>query len=185
MNGSLIRELGRRSMQKYDNTLRLLRYINRVCYVSNTNAVFQCFRCPNCDTFSSRTFKLERHLTTCSERVKNIYPCNIYKIQETFFHKLDSFGIKNTSQRKPFKILEFFNFESICVQEESFKDTKTTTWIGKQVPVSKSTFSNLVEEPTFLYNSNPHRLLSSFIGKSGIANKSTNETFIPWYRDNH
>ena len=66
---NIIGELARRSVQKYDNSVRLLRYNNPICYVSNINAVFQSFRCPNCDTFFNRTFHLEHHLTTCSERV--------------------------------------------------------------------------------------------------------------------
>ena len=73
------------------------------------------------------------------------------------------FGIKYTSQQKLFKNLAIFAFESICVQEESLKDTKTTTWIGKYVLVSASISSNLVKEPFFLYNSDPHYLVPSFI----------------------
>ena len=66
-----------------------------------------------------------------------------------------------------------FNFKSICVQEESFKDTRTTTWIGKNVPISVSISSNLVEEQIFLYNSDPHHLVSSFIGAmEGLASQS-------------
>ena len=57
------------------------------------------------------------------------FPRNIYQIRETLFDKLDSFGIMYTSQQKLFKNLPIFDFESICVQEESFKDTKTITWI--------------------------------------------------------
>ena len=52
VDGNIIGELARRSVQKYDKTVRLLRYNNHICYVSNINAVFQSFRCPNCDTFS-------------------------------------------------------------------------------------------------------------------------------------
>ena len=66
VDGNIIGELARRSVQKYENPVRLLRYNNHICYVSNINAVFQSFRCPNCDTFFNRTFILERHLTTCS-----------------------------------------------------------------------------------------------------------------------
>ena len=96
--------------------------------------------------------------------MKNVYPRNVYQIGETFFDKLDSFGIKYTSQQKLFKNLAIFNFDSICAQEESFKDTKTTTWIGKHLSISVSIPSNLEEEPIFLYNSDPHHLVSSFIG---------------------
>ena len=72
VDGNMIGELARRSVQKYENTVRLLSYTNHMCYVNNINEVFQSFRCPNCDTFFTRTFNLERHLTTCSERVKNV-----------------------------------------------------------------------------------------------------------------
>ena len=117
VGGNIIGELARGSVQIYDNNFRLLRYNKHIYYVSNINAVFQSFRCLNCDTSFSRTFNLERHLSTCSERVKNIYPRNVYQIRETLFDKLDSFGIKYTSQQKLFKNLAIFNFDSICVQE--------------------------------------------------------------------
>ena len=56
-----------------------------------------------------------------------------------------------------------FVFESICVKEESYKQTETTTWIGKHVPISVSISSSLIPEPIFLCNANRHRLISSFI----------------------
>ena len=164
VDGNLVGELARRNVQRHENTVRLLRYNNHICYVNNINAVFQSFRFPNCDTFFNRTFNLERNLTTCSERVKDVYPRNVYQIRETLFDKLDSFGIKYTSEQKLFKSLAIFVFESICVQEETFRDTNTTTWIGKHVPISVSISSNLVEESIFLCNSDPHHLVASFIG---------------------
>ena len=164
VHGNIIGEFARRTVQKYESTVRLLRYNNHKCYVNNINAVFQSFRCPNCDTFFNRTFNLERLSIRCSERVKNIYPKNVYQIRETLFDKLDSFGIEHTSEQKLFKILAIFDFESICVQEETFRDKNTTTWMGKHVPLSVSISSNLVEEPIFIWNSDPHHLVASFIG---------------------
>ena len=95
---NFIGELARRSVQKYENTVRLLRYNNHICYVNNSNAVFQSFFCPDCDTFFNKTINLEKHLTTCSERVENIYPKNVYQTQETLFDKLDSLEL-NTLMR--------------------------------------------------------------------------------------
>ena len=164
VDGNIIGELARRSVQKYENTVRLLRYNNDICYVNNINAVFQSFCSPNFDTFFNRIFNLERHLTTCSQRVKNVYPWNVYEIRETLFDKLESLGIKYTSEQKRFKKLAKFDFESICVQEETFRDTNTTTRIGKYVPKSVSISSNLVEEPIFICNSDPQHLVASFIG---------------------
>ena len=160
---NIVGELARRSVQKYENTVRLLRYSNHICYVNNINAVFQYFRCPIFDTFFNRTFNLERHLATCSERVKKVHPKNVYQTQKTLFDKLDSFGIEYFNEQTLFKNLAIFDFESICVQEESFEDTDTTKWIGKHIPISVSISSNLGKEPIFLCNSDLHHLVTSFI----------------------
>ena len=112
VDGNIIGELARRSVQKYENTVRLLRYNNHIRYVNNNIAVFQPFRCPKCDTFYNRSFNLERHLITCSELVKNVYPKNLNQIRETLFDKMDSFGIKYTSEQKLFKKLALFNCET-------------------------------------------------------------------------
>ena len=105
VEGNSKRELVWRSVQKQENNVRVLRHNNPICYMSNINAVFQSFRCPNFDTFFNRTSNLEQFLTTCSERVKNDYPRNIYQIRETLFDKLDCFGIKYTSEQKLLKNL--------------------------------------------------------------------------------
>ena len=96
--------------------------------------------------------------------MRNVYPKNVYQTQETLFDKLDSFGIEYTNEQTLFKNLAIFDFESICVQEESFKDTDTTKWIGKHIPISVSLCSNLVKEPIFLCNSDPRHLVTSYIG---------------------
>ena len=163
LDGNIIGELVRRSVQKFENTVRLLRYHNHICYLKNINAVFQSFRCPDCDVFFNRTFNLERHLTTCSGRMKIVSPRNLHQIRETLFDNLDSFSTKNTNEQKLFKNLAIFDFEPICVQKETFRDTNTTTWIGKHAPISVSISSNLVEEIIFRCNSDPHQLVASFI----------------------
>ena len=40
MDENIVGELTRRSVQKYENTVQLLRYNNHICYVNNINAVF-------------------------------------------------------------------------------------------------------------------------------------------------
>ena len=125
--------------------------------------MFKAFRCRTCDTFFSETGNLERHLVTFSDRVKHIYPKNVYELRETLFEKLDAFNIPYKKEQKLFKTLSIFDFESLCVKEESYKQTETTTWIGKHVPISVSFSSNLIPEPIFLCNANPYHLISSFI----------------------
>ena len=172
-DGELISELCRRSTQKYEKSVKLLRYNNHICYVNNLNALFKAFRCTTCDTFFAKTGNLERHLVTCKARVKHIYPKNVYELRETLFEKLDAFKIPYKNEQKLFKNLAIFDFESICVKEDSYKQTETTTWIGKHVPISVSISSNLIPEPIFLCNANPHHLILSFItALEGLATQS-------------
>ena len=105
--------------------------------------------------------------------MKHIYPKNLYQLRETLFDKLDSFGIQYTNDQKLFANLAVFEFESICIPEEKFKNTETTTWIGKHVPISVSIFSNLIAKPIFLCNSNPCELVESFVDAvEGLATQS-------------
>ena len=112
-------------------------------------------------------------MVRCSKRVKHIQPKNVYQLRETLFDKLDSFDIQYTDDQKLFNNLTVFEFESICIPEEEFKNTETTTWIGKHVPISVPISSNLIAKPIFLCNSNPRDLVESFIDAvEGLATKS-------------
>ena len=91
----------------------------------------------------------------------------MYQLRETLFDKLDSFDIQYTDDQTLFTNLSVFDFESICIPEENFENTKTTTWIGKHVPISVSISSNLIAKPIFLCNSNTRDLVASFIDAVG------------------
>ena len=49
VDGELIGELARRNIQKFENSVKLLRYNNHICYVNNISALFRAFRCTTCD----------------------------------------------------------------------------------------------------------------------------------------
>ena len=173
IDGAMVGELARRSIKKYDKNVQLLRYNSHICYVDNINALFKAFRCPTCDTYFRNIGNLERHLVRCGERVKHIYPKNAYQLRETLFDKLDSFDIQYTDDQKLFENLAVFDFESICIPEEKFKNTEATSWIGKHVPISVSISSNLIAMPIFLFNSNPRDLVETLIDAvEGLATQS-------------
>ena len=65
VDGELIGELCRRSVQSYEKSVELLRYSNHICYVNSINALFKAFRCTTFDTFFPQTGNMERHLVTC------------------------------------------------------------------------------------------------------------------------
>ena len=173
VDGELIGELARKSIQTFEKSFKVLRYNNHICYVGDMKSFFKSFRCSTCDTIFSKTGILERHLITCSERVKHIYPKKVYQLRETLFEKLDSFNIPYREDQKLFKNLAVSDFESVRVKEETYKETETTKWIGKHVPISVSISSNLIPEPIFLCKSDPRHIVSSFISAlEGLATKS-------------
>ena len=173
IDGAMVGERARRSVKKYEKNVQLIRSNSHICYVYTINDFFKAFPCPTFDTYFRKSGNLERHLVRCSELLKHIYPKNVYQLRDTLFDKLVSFDIQYTDDQKLFNNLVVFDFESICIPDEKFKNTKTTTWIGKHVPISVSISSNLIAEPIFLCNSNPRDLVESFIDAvEGLATKS-------------
>ena len=162
-DGDFVGELARRSIGKYENTVKLLRYNNHIIYVNNIDNFFKCFRCPTCDTFFHKADHFNKHLLRCKDRIKNIYPKNVYTLRETLFEKLDGFNIEYTKEQTLFKNVAIFDFESICVPSEELKPTETITWIGKHEPISVSISSNLLDKPIFLCDKDPQSLIIDFV----------------------
>ena len=152
-------------MERYDENIKLLRYNNHICYVNDINKFFQKFRCPSCDVFFNHSGHFNRHLKTCKERVKNIYPRGAYSLWETLFGKLDNFSIAYPEDYNLFRKFVVFVFEAICVQSVEANNTVTTSWIGTHIPVSVSIFSKLLDEPVFLCKNDPNRLIISFVAQ--------------------
>ena len=167
-DGEIIGELVRRSVERYDENIKLLRYNNHICYVNDINKFFKKFRCPSCDVFFNHSGNFNRHLKTCKERVKNVYPRGAYSLRETLFEKLDNFSIAYPEDHTLFRNFVVFDFEAICVQSVEINNTATTSWIGTHVPVSVSISSNFLNEPVFLCEKDPNRLIISFVSQLEI-----------------
>ena len=173
IDGAMVGELAQRSIKKYEKNVQLIRYNSHICYVDNIHALFKAFHCPTCDTSFQKTGNLERHLVRLSERMKHIYPKKAYQVRDTLFDKLNSFGLQYRDDQKLFNNPAVFDFESICIPEEKVKNTETTTWIVKHVPISVSISSNLKAKSIYLCNSNPRGLLDSFFDAvEGLATQS-------------
>ena len=161
--GEHVGELARRSIGRFDKTVKLLRFNNHINHTNYIDSFFKCFRCPSCDTFFKKSDNFNKHLLRCKDRVKHIYPKNVYELRETLFEKLEGFSLPVSEGNKLFNDLEIFDFESICVPTEELKETQTTTWIGKHVSNLVSITSNLIDEPIFLYNKDPQNLITDFV----------------------
>ena len=169
---AMIGELSRSSFGKHFNNFRLLPYSSHNCYVSNINAFLKTYGCPSCDHFINNAKNLESHLTTCKEGVKHAFPKMVYHFCETLFDKIDSFGIFYTDNQKLFNNVAIWDFESISVDNENFRHTETTTWIGKHIRISVPISSNLMQEPIFVCDPNPRDWVLSFTDALATQNKT-------------
>ena len=166
-------DLARRGIERFDKTVKLLRFNNHIIHTNDIDYFFKCFRCPSCDTFFKRSEFLNKHLLRCKDRVKHFDPKNVYELRKTLFETLEGFSLPVSEDNKLFNNLAIFDFESICVPTEELKETQTTAWIGKHVPNSVSISSNLIDEPIFLYNKDPQNLIIDFVSKlEMLAEKS-------------
>ena len=161
--GEYVGELARRSIGRFDKTVKLLRFNNHIIHTNDIDSFFKCFRCPSCDTFFNKSDNFNKHFLRCKDRVRHIYPKNVYELRETLFEKLEGVNLPVSEDNKLFNNLAIFDFESICVPTEELKETQTTTWIGKHVSISVSTSSNLIDDPIFLYNKDPQNLIIDFV----------------------
>ena len=163
-HGNIIGELVRRSVQKDENTVRLLRYNNLICYVNNINAVFQNFRCPNCDTFFNITIQfgppfnyMQWTSEEClsAERISNprnsLWKAGLFRYQ---VHERTETVQKLSKNRL---------WVNLCLRWK-LQRHKYNNLDRRHVPVSVSVYSDLVEEPIFICNSDPHHPVAIFIG---------------------
>ena len=78
--GEYVGELARRSIGKIEKTVKLLRFNNHIIHTNDIDSFFKCFRFPSCDCFFNRSYNFNRHLLTCKDRVRHIYPQNVYTV---------------------------------------------------------------------------------------------------------
>ena len=169
-DSAMFGEPARRNIKKYEKNVQLIQYNSNICYVDNIQAFFKAFRCPTCDTYFQKARNFERPLVRCSERVKHTYPKILYQPRVTLLDKPDLFDIQSTDDQKLSISLAVFDFESICIPEEKFKNTETTIWIDIHVPRSVSINSNLKSMPIFLCISDPRDVVESFVDAAeGLA----------------
>ena len=134
VDGKLIGQLCRRSFQKYEKSIKLLRYNNHICNVNNINALFKAFRCTTCDKFFSKAGNLERHLVTCSDCVKPIYPKNVYELRKTLFEKLDAFNIPYRNDQKLLKNLAIFVLSQFVSRRSHTSKLRLQRGLGSMCP---------------------------------------------------
>ena len=108
--GEYVGKLARRSIGRFDKTVKLLRFNNHIIHTNDIDSFFKCFRCPSCDTFffNKSDYFNKQHLR-CKDRVKHIYPEKVYKLRETLFEKLEGLSLPVSEGNNLFNNLAIFD----------------------------------------------------------------------------
>ena len=106
----LCRRTSSTNLGRFDKTVKLLRFNNHILHTNDIDSFFKCFRCPRCDTFFKRSEFPNKHLLRYKDRVKQIYPKNVYKFRETLFEKLEGLNFPVSEDNKLLNNLSNFQF---------------------------------------------------------------------------
>ena len=60
--GECVGESARRSIGKFEKTVKLLRFNNHIIHTNDIDSFIKCFRCPSCDRFFNRSDNFNGHL---------------------------------------------------------------------------------------------------------------------------
>ena len=117
VDGELIGELCRRSVQKYERGVKIC--ATTITFATSTTST-HCYKrsCVLRVTHFSQRRGIWNHICFFVVIVLSIYPNNVCKPRKTRFEKLDAFSIPYRNEQKLFKNLAIFDFESICVKED-------------------------------------------------------------------
>ena len=59
--------------------------------------------------FFNKSDNFNKHLLRCKDRMKHIYPKNVYELRETLFEKLEGFNLPVSEDNKLFNNLAIFD----------------------------------------------------------------------------
>ena len=99
-DGDFVGELARRSIGKYQNTLKLLRYYNHIIYV-NIDNFFKCFRCPTKQTTSTS-------ISYDAKIESKTFTPKIFILYERRYLKNWMGSILSTQKNKPYSKMSLF-----------------------------------------------------------------------------
>ena len=82
------KELAWRSIGRFDDTVKVLRFNNHLIHTNDIDSFFKCFRCPSFDNFFNKFDNFNKHLIEYKHWVKHIHPKIMYELRKTLFKKL-------------------------------------------------------------------------------------------------
>ena len=159
-------ELVCKSREIYDSTMRLNLSGNHLSLISNFDVFCHKFKCDKCDQLFDKGFRFNRHVKTCTEITKKVYPGGIFTQKPTIFNKLEKIGICIPKTDRMFPFFACYDFESFFTKNDLPGNGPKLTFETKHHVLSVAISSNVPrfdEGKCFVSDGNEKQLVQNLI----------------------
>ena len=87
----------------YENHLSLITDFEKYCHV---------FQCTKCNVLFKRSGDFNRHMKSCSGKVRETFPGGVYRNPPTLFERLEEIGIRVPPEDRHYPFFACFDFEA-------------------------------------------------------------------------
>ena len=145
-----------RSSVSYNEKIYLHLEGNHFCLITDIKNYTNSYKCIYCSKLFTHRYEMTQHMLGCSTETKFIYPWGEYKVSDTIFDRLASFGINVPQHMQCYPYFAVYDCETYQKTSDLPLDTPTMSWCGKHVLASISICSNIpgFSDPLTFVNDN-------------------------------
>ena len=105
-------KLVQRSRELYSETMRLNVYENHLSLITDFEKYCHVFQCTKCNVLFNRNNNFNRHMKSCSGKVRETFPGDVYRNPPTLFERLEEIGIRVPPEDRQYPFFACFDFEA-------------------------------------------------------------------------
>ena len=114
-------KLVQRSKELYSETMRLNVYENHLSLITDFEKYCHVFQCTKCNVLFDRNNNFNRHMKSCSGKVRETFPGGVYRNPPTLFERLEEIEIRVPPEDTIIRFLlvltsKLFFLKNTCLQ---------------------------------------------------------------------
>ena len=165
-----------RSLCHFGDTMYLNLFEHHLSFIKDFKTYAKKFQCPTCERHFNQISGWKRHLRSCSNVTKFMYPGGFLQRQKTVFDELAEYGINVPDQERFFPYFMTFDCESM-LEQIRIQASEQLVWTQKHKPTSVSLCSNVPQftEPECIIDKDLDILLKNMASYMTQISKKTGQ----------